>query len=353
MKVVTIVGARPQFVKAAVLSRELRKEHTEIMVHTGQHYDENMSAIFFEELGLFEPEYALKIGSGLHGAQTGAMLVDIEQVLVQEKPNWVLVYGDTNSTLAGALAAAKLHLPVAHVEAGLRSFNRAMPEEINRVLTDHISTLLFCPTQTAVDHLTSEGITQGVHLVGDLMYDSLMWSVAQAKDRPDPLQRFGLDPKGYLLATVHRAENTDDPERLAGILQAFNLLEEPMVWPVHPRTRQKLVEAGYQPATHVHLIEPVGPIEMASLEQTALLILTDSGGMQKEAMWLGVPCVTLRDETEWIETVEAGWNILVGAETEKIIHTVKNFNLPTIGCEMLSTQPVAEIVYLLKKMANP
>jgi UDP-N-acetylglucosamine 2-epimerase len=324
MKVVSIVGARPQFIKAAVLSRELCKEHTEILVHTGQHYDENMSAIFFEELGIPEPQYSLKIGSGLHGAQTGAMLAAIEQVLLKEQPDWVVVYGDTNSTLAGALAAAKLHIKVAHVEAGLRSFNRVMPEEINRILTDHISDVLFCPTQTAVDHLMTEGITQGVHLVGDLMYDALMWSVEQGKKHPDPLKRLELYPKGYLLATVHRAENTDDPARLQGILQAFNALEELLVWPVHPRTRKKLDEMGFQPAGHIHLIEPVGALDMACLESNARLILTDSGGVQKEAYWLGVPCVTLRDETEWVETVTSGWNVLVGANPAALLTAVRS-----------------------------
>jgi UDP-GlcNAc3NAcA epimerase len=322
MKIVSIVGARPQFIKAAVLSRELRKEHTEILVHTGQHYDENMSAIFFAELGIPEPEYSLKIGSGLHGAQTGAMLAGIEQVLVDEQPDWVVVYGDTNSTLAGALAAAKLHLRVAHIEAGLRSFNRAMPEEINRVLTDHISTLLFCPTQTAITHLAAEGITHGVYRVGDVMYDALMWAVAQGRTRPDVLAGLGLPEKGYLLATLHRAENTDNLTRLQSITDAFNRLDEPLVFPVHPRTRKKLDEIAYAPAPHVHLIEPVGYLDMARLESAARRILTDSGGIQKEAMWLGVPCVTLRDETEWVETVESGWNVLVGADPVALLAAV-------------------------------
>ena len=350
MKVVSVVGARPQFIKAAVLSRELRKEHTEILVHTGQHYDENMSAIFFDEFGIPEPEYSLQIGSGTHGAQTGAMLAAIEQVLIKEQPDWVLVYGDTNSTLAGALAAAKLHIKVAHVEAGLRSFNRQMPEELNRIVVDHLSDLLFCPTQTAVENLNSEGITRGVHLVGDLMYDALQWSLAQASHRPDPLGPLGLSQKGYLLATIHRAENSDNPERLGEILAAFNLLNTPLVWPVHPRTRKKLVELEYKPAALVHLIEPVGPIEMAGLEKNARLILTDSGGMQKEALWLGVPCVTLRDETEWIETIEAGWNILVGAETQKIVHTVNTFTIPHAVFKAPDTQPGLEIVHLLDKV---
>jgi UDP-N-acetylglucosamine 2-epimerase len=319
MKVVSVVGARPQFIKAAVLSRELRQEHSEILVHTGQHYDENMSAIFFEELGIPEPEYSLQVGSGLHGKQTGAMLAAIEEVLIKEQPDWVVVYGDTNSTLAGALAASKLHIKLAHVEAGLRSFNRIMPEEINRVLTDHISNLLFCPTQTAVNNLKSEGITGGVHLVGDLMYDALQWSLEQAKHKPDPLAELGFVEKGYLLATVHRAENTDDPQRLNGILQAFDALKEPLVWPVHPRTRLKLDEIHLNPGPHIHMIEPVGALEMARLESAARVILTDSGGVQKEAFWLHVPCITLRDETEWVETVEAGANHLCGTDPDKII----------------------------------
>lgn len=350
MKIATIVGARPQFVKTAVLSRELRKDHTEIMVHTGQHYDENMSAIFFEELGIPEPDYSLNIGSGPHGAQTGAMLAAIEQVLIREEPDWVVVYGDTNSTLAGALAAAKLHLPVAHVEAGLRSFNREMPEEINRVLTDHISTLLFCPSQTAVDQLHFEGITLGVHLVGDLMYEALMWALERGKSCLDPLQPLGLHSKGYLLATLHRAENTDDPDRLAGILRAFDALDEPIVWPIHPRTRKKLAEAGYKPAPHLHLIEPVGPIEMAGLENNARLILTDSGGIQKEAMWLGVPCITLRDETEWIETVEAGWNLLTGADADAIIRAVKTWQPDRPQLKIVSNSNVSATVVDILKM---
>jgi UDP-GlcNAc3NAcA epimerase len=326
LKIVSIVGARPQFIKAAVLSRELRKEHTEILVHTGQHYDENMSAVFFEELGIPEPEYSLRVGSGLHGAQTGAMLSAIEKVLIKEAPDWVVVYGDTNSTLAGALAAVKLHVRVAHVEAGLRSFNRAMPEEINRVLTDHISTLLFCPTQTAVNNLKTEGIIEGVHLVGDLMFDALMWAVEKAKNRPDPLVRLKLHPGEYLLATVHRAENTDDPARLSGILQAFHSLAEPVIWPVHPRTRKKLAEVGFVPGPHIRLIEPVGSLDMARLESAARAILTDSGGVQKEAMWLHAPCITLRDETEWVETVQVGANQLCGADPQKIISAVKELD---------------------------
>lgn len=328
MKVVSIVGARPQFVKAAVLSRELRKEHTEILVHTGQHYDSNMSNVFFQEMEIPAPDYNLNIGSGNHGEQTGAMLKGIEEVLLKEKPDWCLVYGDTNSTLAGALAAVKLHIKVAHVEAGLRSFNRRMPEEINRVLTDHISDLLLCPTQTAVDNLRNEGITTGVHLVGDVMYEALMWAVEKARTHSTILTDLNLTPKKYLLATVHRAENTDNPERLGNILSAFNQIQEPLVWPVHPRTRKKLEEMHWQPGDHIQLIDPVGYLDMAQLEENARMIITDSGGIQKEAGWLCVPCVTLRDDTEWLETIVGGRNILVGANQEKILTEVRLFQPP-------------------------
>ncbi len=328
MKIVSIVGARPQFVKAAVLSRELRKDHTEILVHTGQHYDSNMSDVFFQEMEIPSPDYNLNIGSGNHGEQTGAMLKGIEEVLLKEKPDWCLVYGDTNSTLAGALAAVKLHIKVAHVEAGLRSFNRRMPEEINRVLTDHISDLLLCPTQTAVDNLKNEGITTGVHLVGDVMYEALMWAVEKAKTHSTILTDLNLTPKNYLLATVHRAENTDDPERLGNILSAFNQIQETLIWPVHPRTRKKLEEMHWQPGDHIKLIDPVGYLDMAQLEENARMIITDSGGIQKEAFWLQVPCITLRDETEWVETVKAGWNKIIGSQTKHILQAVQEFVIP-------------------------
>jgi UDP-GlcNAc3NAcA epimerase len=336
LKVVSIVGARPQFIKAAVLSRELRKHHTEILVHTGQHYDPNMSDIFFEELAIPTPEYHLGIGSGSHGEQTGAMLAAIERVLMVEQPDWVLVYGDTNSTLAGALAAAKLHFKVAHVEAGLRSFNRAMPEEINRVLIDHVSDLLFCPTTTAVDNLKAERIECGVHLVGDVMYEALIWAVDQAKVCSNILNRLRLKEKQYLLATLHRAENTDDPTRLRSILDSFNLLGEKLIFPVHPRTKMRIDEIGWSPAANIHLIDPVGYMDMVRLETEARLILTDSGGVQKEAYWLEVGCITLRDETEWIETVETGWNHLVGADSSAIVSAVVKNNPLVSSIENLS-----------------
>jgi UDP-GlcNAc3NAcA epimerase len=330
MKIVSIVGARPQFIKAARLSRLLRLRHTEVLLHTGQHYDANMSAVFFTELDIPEPDVNLGIGSGSHGAQTAAMLIGIEKILLAEQPDWVLVYGDTNSTLAGALAAAKLHLRVAHVEAGIRSFNLRMPEEINRLVTDRLSSLLLCPSQTAVEHLTAEGIIGGVHLVGDVMADALLAAVERVKTIPDILPRVGVTEKGYLLATVHRAENTDDPERLAGIFTGLSQVGEPVVLPVHPRTRDRLEKSGLiaKLTSNVIVIDPVGYLDMIRLEQAARAIITDSGGIQKEAYWLEVPCITLRDETEWVETVRAGWNILAGAQAERIVRLVKKLNPP-------------------------
>lgn len=329
MKVVSVIGARPQFIKAAPVSRALRAVgHTEVLVHTGQHYDDEMSAVFFRELEIPEPDYNLGVGSGPHGWQTGQMLMRIEEVLLAEKPDWALVYGDTNSTLAGALAAVKLCIPLAHVEAGLRSFNRAMPEEHNRVLTDHCSDLLFCPTQTAVDNLVREGITRGVHWVGDTMYDAVLQFAEMARQRSTILRDLGLKPKGYLVATVHRPYNTDVSENLRNILAAFLEIGEPLVFPVHPRAQRKIAELGMldleRAACNVRLIEPVGYLDMLVLEQNARLILTDSGGMQKEAYFFGVPCVTLRPETEWVETVEAGWNVVVGADRERIVEAAES-----------------------------
>jgi UDP-N-acetylglucosamine 2-epimerase len=335
MKSITIVGARPQFIKAAPVSRVLRQAgNTEVLVHTGQHYDYAMSQIFFEELGIPEPDVNLEVGSGLHGRQTGQMLDRLEEVLLDHRPDCVLVYGDTNSTIAGALAAVKLHIPVAHVEAGLRSFNRDMPEEHNRVLTDHCADVLFCPTRTAIDHLRREGVTRGVHLVGDTMYDAVLQFAEVARRRSTVLARLGLEPKGYLLATVHRPYNTDVPENLEAILLALLELREPVVFPVHPRTRQKIaslggeLDIGAEGRGGLRLVGPVGYLDMLALEQNARLILTDSGGMQKEAYFFSVPCVTLRPETEWVETVEAGWNILVGADKERIADAVAERDWP-------------------------
>jgi UDP-N-acetylglucosamine 2-epimerase len=322
MRILTVLGARPQFIKAASVTRGLRGAgHEEQLVHTGQHYDFNMSGVFFEELGVPEPDVNLGIGSGSHGEQTGRMLIALEAVMRQRRPDVVLVYGDTNSTLAGALAAAKLRLPVAHVEARLRSFNRDMPEEHNRVLTDHCADLLFCPTRTAVDLLAREGITAGVHLVGDTMYDAVLQFAEIAACRSTLLSRLALPPKGYMLATLHRPYNTDVQENLGNILSALTRLGEWVLFPVHPRTRQRMREAGLadRAGANVKLLDPVGYLDMLHLEKNARVILTDSGGVQKEAYFFGVPCVTLRPETEWVETVRAGWNVLVGADPDRIV----------------------------------
>lgn len=326
MKVVSVVGARPQFVKCAPVSCELRKVVQEVLVHTGQHYDDSMSGVFFRELGLPEPDYHLAVGSGLHGQQTGEMLKKIEEVLLKEKPDVVLVYGDTNSTLAGALAAAKLHIPVAHVEAGLRSYNRRMPEEINRLMTDHLSALLLCPTETAVENLRQEGLTKGVHLVGDVMYDALMDGVEIAKRTSTILNRLCVEPKRYVLATVHRAENTDDYQRLERIITALVQLARAgrkVIFPVHPRTQKLLNAHSFEFNEDILLISPAPYLDMVLLESMASVILTDSGGIQKEAYWLQVPCLTLRDETEWKETVESGWNTLVGTDSQVIVQAAE------------------------------
>jgi len=334
MKVLTILGARPQFIKAAAVSRVLRQYHQEVIVHTGQHYDENMSAVFFQELNVPVPDYNLAVGSGTHGSQTGAMLAKIEQIIMRERPDWVMVYGDTNSTVAGALAAAKLYVPVLHVESGLRSYNRRMPEEINRVVTDSISTILSCPTVTAVKNLKNEGFTNiysedllniGTKLpavaperplvvnTGDVMYDAVLYNIEIARRGQTPLGFQAGD--AFILATVHRAENTDIPENLAGVLRGLGALGRKVIIPLHPRTKKTAARFGLErllelPALHV--IEPVGYLDMLRLMDNAALIVTDSGGVQKEAFILGKPCITLRAETEWLETVAAGWNVLVG-----------------------------------------
>ncbi len=314
MKIATIVGARPQFIKAATVSRVIaeRNDVSEILIHTGQHFDSNMSDVFFQELDIRPPDYHLGIGGGSHGQNTGRMIEAIERVLVDEKPNWVLVYGDTDSTLAGALAAVKLHIPIAHVEAGLRSFNRRMPEEINRVLTDHASALLFAPTQTAVTNLEREGIQDSrVQLVGDVMYDATLFYRDRARR---PLSVMFEEGQLFYLCTIHRAENTDDPHRLTAIVALLNQLAEAttIVLPLHPRTLaaiQRLGGRGFQPS--VQVISPVSYLEMTWMLAHCQLVLTDSGGLQKEAYFHRKPCVTLREETEWVELVEAGWNRLV------------------------------------------
>ncbi|WP_027409262.1 non-hydrolyzing UDP-N-acetylglucosamine 2-epimerase [Anoxybacteroides tepidamans] len=325
MKIVTVLGARPQFIKAAPVSRVLRKKHTEIIIHTGQHYDANMSDIFFEELNIPKPDYYLGVGSGNHGKQTGEMLIKIEEIVLKEQPDYVLVYGDTNSTLAGALVAAKLHVPVIHIEAGLRSFNKKMPEEINRIMTDHVSEFLFCPTDTAVENLKNENITRNVINIGDVMYDAVLYNKELAAQKSTILADLGLSEKQYHLITIHRAENTDNIENMKNILAAFAQIEDMKVWPMHPRTKHKLEAYGLSvdAIPNLKVIEPVGYLDMLTLESHAKKIITDSGGVQKEAYFMQVPCVTVREQTEWVETLETEANILVGTDVDKIVAAVK------------------------------
>ncbi len=322
MKIISIIGARPQFIKASVVSEELRKDFSEVIIHTGQHYDYEMSKIFFDELDIPEPDYHLGVGSGTHGYQTGEMLKKIEKILTSEKPDLVLTYGDTNSTLAGALAASKLHVKTGHIEAGLRSFDKSMPEEINRILTDHCSDLLFCPTKTAVINLKKEGITSGVYLTGDVMADCLLKHIKVAEEKTTILEDLGIDRKRYLVVTIHRAGNTDSREKLQEILEALFEISETIIFPIHPRTRKRLIEFGLYDELIKHknikVIQPVGYLEFLRLMKNARTIITDSGGIQKEAYILKVPCITLRENTEWIETVQDGWNVLVGADKERI-----------------------------------
>lgn len=345
IKIVTVVGARPQFIKAAAVSRVLRSQYAsqvqEILVHTGQHFDENMSKVFFDELDIPEPKYNLEISGGNHGAMTGRMLESVENVLLAERPDWILVYGDTNSTLAGALAAAKLHIPVAHIEAGLRSFNMRMPEEVNRILADRLSTQLFCPTQTAVDNLKSEGVTKGVHNVGDVMYDVALFYRDCARQQSKVIEQLGLKPQAFVLATCHRAENTDDPQRLDAILGALAEIarQYPVVLPLHPRTRKVIADKGLEGGLgKITVVAPLSFLDMVCLEQSAKVVVTDSGGVQKEAFFYGVPCVTMRDETEWTETVELGWNTLVGADEQRIVEAA----LSAVAPNGLRAQPYGD-----------
>lgn len=352
MKIVTVIGARPQFVKAAAVSRAIAEHNraghlpaiSELIVHTGQHFDENMSDIFFTEMDIPQPDYRLEVNSLGHGAMTGRMLEKIEEVLLKEQPDWVLVYGDTNSTIAGALAAKKLHIRVAHVEAGLRSFNMRMPEEINRILTDRISDLLFCPTDTAVANLRAEGFSQaspaaeGQPLIvksGDVMQDAALYYRSRAAEKSDLVARLGLSAQPFALCTVHRAENTDDSARLSDIFAALAEIsaELPVVLPLHPRTRAKLTQCGMDPQrlpAAIRLLDPVGYFDMIQLLENARIVLTDSGGLQKEAFFFGKPCVTLRDETEWVELVEGGYNLLAGADTKAVVAAFHQMHHATI-----------------------
>lgn len=316
MKIVTVVGARPQFIKAAPVGRALRAAgHREVLVHTGQHYADAMSEVFFRELEIPPPDVNLGVGSGSHGFQTGQMLMKLEEVLVAERPDWVLIYGDTNSTLAGALAASKLHLPLAHVEAGMRSYRREMPEETNRVLADHVSDLLFCPTKTSVDNLRREGIRRGIHLVGDVMYDACRFFLPLARKRSRILEALELQPQGYVLMTAHRAETVDDDARLRELIDQVAKIEATVIFPAHPRTRKRLdalrLLSGLPDRFRV--VPPVGYLDMLVLEAEARVVLTDSGGVQREAFFLSVPSVILRSETEWPELVASGASVLAGA----------------------------------------
>lgn len=321
MKIFTVIGARPQFIKAAVVSRAFTEHRTdvrEILVHTGQHYDANMSDVFFDELNIPRPDHNLGVGGGSHGQNTGRMIEKLEALMLAEKPDWVLVYGDTDSTLAGALAAAKLHIPVAHIEAGLRSFNRRMPEEINRVLTDHIAALLFAPTELACTNLRNEGIADDkIHVVGDVMYDAALYYKPRAR-KPDWFDALGIAVNEFVLCTIHRAENTDDRKRMQGILEGLEGAGLPVILPLHPRTRNKLQQMNLPLPANIKMVDPVGYLEMVWLEASCKLIATDSGGVQKEAYFHQKPCVTLRNETEWEELVQQGYNVLVGANSELI-----------------------------------
>jgi UDP-GlcNAc3NAcA epimerase len=318
MRILSVVGNRPQFIKSGPLSLALQNRADEVVLHTGQHYDHELSQVFFDELGLEPPKHRLEAGSGSHAEQTARMLPGIEAAVVAEKPDLVLVYGDTNSTLAGALAASKLRVSVAHVEAGLRSFDRRMPEELNRVLVDRVSSLLFAPSGTAVENLKDEGIIEGVHEVGDVMLDANLRLAPIARERSQALELAGVAPGTYALVTVHREANTREPA-LGRIVEALNALEEPAVFPLHPRTAGAIESMGLRLAGHVHPRPPAGYLDFAALASQARVVLTDSGGVQKEAYWYEVPCVTLRENTEWVETVEAGWNHLVGTDPGAIV----------------------------------
>lgn len=328
MKILSIVGARPEFIQALPVSRAVRSHHQEIFVHTGQHYDYLMSQAFFDDLGVPTPDYNLGVGSGTHGQQTAQMLLSLEEILLVETPDLVIVRGDTNSTIAGALAASKLNIPVAHIEAGERSYNRCMPEEINRLVTDCVADHHFCASDVAVQRLAAEGITKSVHWVGDVMLDSMLQNLPLARRRSDILERLGIQSDSYSLVTVHRSSNTDESQRLEQIVQSLNQIGETIIFPAHPRTRKALDRTGATFDDHVRLIEPVGYFDILVLEENARLIATDSGGVQREAYFLGVPCLTLRDETEWVDTVRVGWNRLVGTEPKTILEAWFSFRPP-------------------------
>lgn len=347
MKVVSVVGARPQFIKAAPVCRALRARHTEVLVHSGQHYDYEMSDVFFEQLGIPKPDYNLGVGSGSHGKQTGEMMGLLEALFLEVAPDVVVVYGDTNTTLAAGLAAAKAQIPLAHIEAGLRSFNRTMPEEINRVLVDHASDLLLVPTRAAVANLAAEGITHGVHLVGDVMLDTARF-FAETSDPTPVLDEFGVQAGSYYFATVHRAGTSDSPERLAAVIRALGSLDRPVIWAVHPRTRGNIAAFGLEDLVAslpgLRTVPPVSYMQTVALLRSSAALFTDSGGMQKEAYFFEVPCVTLRDETEWVETVELGWNRLVGTDEAAIVAAAADLAAPSLHPDVYGDGHAAEAI---------
>ena len=325
MKIISVVGARPQFIKLAILSKELRENHNEIIIHTGQHYDDNMSRYFFEEMQIAKPDYNLNIGSGSHGKQTAEMLIGLEDIFLHQKPDVVITFGDTNTTLATGLAATKLNIPVAHVEAGLRSHNREMPEEINRILTDHISDYLFAPTLTAMENIKIENLYGKPFLVGDVMYDSLLYYGKIAEQKSRILKNLKLKQKEYILLTLHRPYNVDNIQKLQNIFSALKQTKRFIVLPVHPRSRKMIENTNTIIPENISIIEPLGYLDFIFLQKHSEKIITDSGGIQKEAYWNGIPCITIRPETEWIETVEAGWNVLVGDKKDQLIENCLHF----------------------------
>jgi UDP-N-acetylglucosamine 2-epimerase len=356
MKFVSVVGARPEFIQATPVSHALRKNHQEILVHTGQHYDYLMSQTFFDELGIPAPDYNLEVGSASHAGQTAEILVRFEELLIKEKPDCVIVRGDTNSTLAGALAASKLHIPTVHIEAGERSFNRRMPEEINRLVADKLSSAFFCVSQTAVKQLANEGIVKDVYWVGDVMLDANIANRPIARRKSTILSKLELAPAKYGLVTVHRPANTDAPTRLANIVKALSQVGETVVFPVHPRTRGALQKLDVPMGENVRLIEPVGYYDMMVLEENARMIATDSGGVQREAYFMKKPCLTLRDESEWTETIQVGWNKLVGVDVERILNEWKTFappvEQPPIFGDGTAGEKIATILGQIKLLLN-
>jgi UDP-GlcNAc3NAcA epimerase len=349
MKIAQVVGARPQFIKLAPISRLLREKHQEIIIHSGQHYDIQMNDVFFQDMLIPAPDYNLDVGSGTQAQQTAEILEALEPVLIEEKPDWVLIYGDTNTTLAGALASAKLGINTAHIEAGLRSFNRSMPEELNRIVADHLSDLLFCPTETAKENLQHEGLEDKAHLVGDIMTDSLKLGLELAKDNSDILQELKLEPGSFLLLTLHRPYNVDDPKMLSYILSGLDRLDKIIVFPVHPRTRNILCQMDPEKFRNIRFIEPLSYLDFITLMQASEMILTDSGGIQKEAYIIGKLCVTLRTETEWIETVKSGWNILLPPQSEEFPEKLLNISKPLSHTQLFGSDVSEKIIAILEK----